>query len=69
MIYLMCGTSSTETRFKSLTAVRRWATRYQHAWRNEGPSVIVSTADGKVFIYQFSARRRSHGEIEMASTG
>lgn len=40
------------TSWRSLRAVKCWATRYRHAWRMEGKILIVSTADGQIFRYR-----------------
>lgn len=45
----------TGTRFKSLTSVKRWATRYHHAWATKGRDVVVSTADGRILTYSKAA--------------
>jgi hypothetical protein len=43
---------TTRTWFRSLLSVKRWATRYQHAWQMRGEDLIVSVADGSVLIYR-----------------
>lgn len=40
------------TQFRSLLSVKRWATRYGHAWQIENSVLIVSTADGTIHRYR-----------------
>lgn len=40
------------TRFRSLASVKRWATRYHHAYELRNDVLRVSTAEGDVYEYR-----------------